>query len=182
MKPVGDARNTRRWKSLPIWERGLKLDLFWGGSSSSVPSLPIWERGLKQKWTGSWWCRRPGRSPIWERGLKLKPNLQHFRPALSSLPIWERGLKLNKKRLYQAEKSRRSLYGSVDLKHMMEDGMDDYDMVAPYMGAWIENTYSSWLAPEDNCVAPYMGAWIETPSNKARCPLLYGRSLYGSVD
>ena len=38
-----------------------------------------------------------------------------IKQKIPSLPIWERGL-----------------------KHMMEDGMDDYDMVAPYMGAWIE--------------------------------------------
>ena len=61
-----------------------------GWVSSSVPSLPIWERGLKQKWTGSWWCRRPV-APYMGAWIETQPNLHT-----------------------SGQLCRRSLYGSVD--------------------------------------------------------------------
>ena len=55
-----------RWKkpprSLPSWERGLKLWLF-NTDDSTCMSLPSWERGLKLR--GGWYVHRRGerRSP-----------------------------------------------------------------------------------------------------------------------
>ena len=35
------------------------------------------------------------------------------------------------------------------------------EVVAPYVGAWIETIYQAILSVSDK-VAPYVGAWIET--------------------
>ena len=55
-----------------------------------------------------------------------------------SHPTWVRGLKL----LYRVEKNH-------------------YQLVAPYVGAWIETHHSVELL-QIRTVAPYVGAWIET--------------------
>ena len=57
---------------------------------------------------------------------------------LRSHPTWVRGLKL----------------GSFDVAQRNE-------LVAPYVGAWIETAWC-WLYERDKKVAPYVGAWIET--------------------
>ncbi len=54
--------------SLPSWERGLKLFLWFG--------LRLWVWSL----------------PSWERGLKFH-NVDTFYYSVKSLPSWERGLK-----------------------------------------------------------------------------------------
>ena len=59
---------SRKWPSLPTWERGLKFHAL----SPSIPtaqSLPTWERGLKCVKLAT--MPEEARSlPTWERGLK----------------------------------------------------------------------------------------------------------------
>ncbi len=65
----------------------------------------------------------------------------------------------------------------------LSDGklVDIEDMVAPYMGAWIE--IPNLVAhPTGQCVAPYMGAWIEIIGNISGMAFGNCRSLHGSVD
>ena len=55
-------------KSLPVWERGLKLGSVIG-AVGSIASLPVWERGLKHFFV---LClqQKMMSLPVWERGLK----------------------------------------------------------------------------------------------------------------
>ena len=75
--------------------------------------------------------------PSWERGLK---HVKHFNLCVwvTSLPSWERGLK------------------------QIIDGCYFYSqIVAPFVGAWIETSGSAGLMVS-TVVAPFVGAWIET--------------------
>ena len=47
------------------------------------------------------------------------------------------------------------------LKQQYLDIYESREKVAPYVGAWIETFYASFLAKISG-VAPYVGAWIET--------------------
>ena len=57
-----------------------------------------------------------------------------------SHPTWVRGLKL------------------------VDQAKETLNLVAPYVGAWIE-TIEDALTAFDDIVAPYVGAWIETWRN-----------------
>ena len=82
------------WKatgSLPIWERGLKLEI------GKKIGKAIWVAPYMGAWieTKAFFTKvePPTVSlPIWERGLKPRPYLLKD-GRVSSLPIWERGLK-----------------------------------------------------------------------------------------
>ena len=77
-------------KSLPSWERGLKL------LPPKNPPPPISVAPLVGAWseifTGSLSNRFTGSLPSWERGLKY-PYHDRLGRFASSLPSWERGLK-----------------------------------------------------------------------------------------
>ena len=59
---------------------------------------------------------------------------------MESLPSWERGLK--------------RVVSSLDLC---------FDIVAPFVGAWIETVKNTEHRSRCTRVAPFVGAWIETP-------------------
>ena len=74
--------------------------------------------------------------PMWVRGLKHL-TWQKKQSRLTSHPMWVRGLKL------------------------ASDWQTFCEVVAPYVGAWIETACPPSVL-HDICVAPYVGAWIET--------------------
>ena len=55
------------------------------------------------------------------------------------------------------------------------------DGVAPFVGAWIETALVTKNSTV-NSVAPFVGAWIETLITPFTKPLTVRRSLRGSVD
>ena len=120
-------------KSLPSWERGLKLRTCVCCYTSS-PSLPSWERGLKSVLSPSVQGLLSS-LPSWERGLKCPfgewlGSLLHVAPLVGawieiphprsrfipveSLPSWERGLKYIPMCGYFLIAGCRSPRGSVD--------------------------------------------------------------------
>ena len=125
-------------KSLPMWERGLKLG-YVPRYAEYKTSLPMWERGLKPPMSMD--LRDMSRSlPMWERGLKhliwriaemlgvVAPHVgawietrrfDHSVLMAASLPMWERGLKPQSYAEAWCEKK-----------------------VAPHVGAWIETVVS----------------------------------------
>ena len=76
-------------------------------------SLPSWERGLKSRYK-----RRIQKIrlslPSWERGLKFEKSTK-YNVKGTSLPSWERGLKF-----------------------ISEKETENSNLVAPFVGAWIE--------------------------------------------
>ena len=54
-------------------------------------------------------------------------------------------------------------------------------LVAPYVGAWIETRLASYLG-YGGFVAPYVGAWIETALTDAQTLDALSRTLRGCVD
>ena len=118
--------------------------------------------------------------PSWECGLKSFMSNQLLFVNKPSLPSWECGLKYKKAN---------ALF------------MDTY--VAPFVGVWIEITYSEklfrkypvapfvgvwieicWVMSSMNIiyVAPFVGVWIEMHLHKLMLQPPQGRSLRGSVD
>ncbi len=77
---------------------------------------------------------------------------------MQSLPSWERGL-----------------------KYSWESGREPVNLVAPFVGAWIE-IFQDYKEAYTGSVAPFVGAWIEMlhlPLGGCRAG---SRSLRGSVD
>ena len=66
-------------KSLPMWERGLKL-LYCMDCSIKCQSLPMWERGL-QHYTCYNGCSHIVSLPIWERGSNLTQRIEELKRA-----------------------------------------------------------------------------------------------------
>ena len=86
-------------------------------------------------------------------------NSAQTHELLKSHPTWVRGLKLIG--VYpNITYLRRILHGCVDWNLQLQPYMSK-DVVASYMGAWIETKLSKKLTLVSH-VASYMGAWIET--------------------
>ena len=142
-------------KSLPSWERGLKfLQILYSKSLSS--SLPSWERGLKHSEPYSFKLSLMS-LPSWERGLKQNCCIA-CRIPVKSLPSWERGL-----------------------KHFIGTKSEVGDVVAPFVGAWIETYCRSSV---DCTLQPSLPSWERGLKrfNFGKQIWIHRRSLRGSVD
>ena len=60
--------------------------------------------------------------------------------------------------------------------------ISDDDIVAPFMGAWIEIRWNPNGRTDVRIVAPFMGAWIEIEPKNSGYFSDSCRTLYGCVD
>ena len=67
------------------------------------------------------------------------------------------------------------------LKLSTRQALEERNLVAPYVGAWIETTTPIDISDVFS-VAPYVGAWIETDSKELAQYQHASRTLCGCVD
>ena len=81
-----------------------------------------------------------------------------------SHPTWVRGLKLGVRGLHRAGEIVAPYVGAwIETYTLLYKSIAP--VVAPYVGAWIETKNTCAASSKEGSVAPYVGAWIETPLN-----------------